>query len=303
MVESYPPGFDQGIGTQAMALSVDGKTILITGGSSGIGKAGALALSKAGARVILTSRSAQRAEAAAAEITAATGNEVTGLALELASIAGINAFADGFAARNPRLDVLVNNAGALWTKRQTSADGYEMTWAVNHLGPFLLTARLLPLLKRAGNARIVTTASSAHLGGSIEFGNLGLSESFSRSGAYGRSKLGNVLFTFALARRLAGTDVTANCLHPGVVATGFFRFIPVIGPVVKQLAAPFLRTPEKGAETLIWLAGDDGLAETSGGYFHDMQPGRLSPLANDLAVQDRVWEISAAQTGAVWSFH
>lgn len=286
-----------------MALSVDGKTILITGGSSGIGRAGALALSRAGARVILTSRSAQSAEAAAAEISAASGNEVTGLALELASISGINAFADDFAARNSRLDVLVNNAGALWTRRQASADGYEMTWAVNHLGPFLLTARLLPLLKRAGNARIVTTASSAHLGGSIEFDNLGLPESFSRSGAYGRSKLGNVLFTFALARRLVGSGVTANCLHPGVVATGFFRFIPVIGPAVKLLATPFLRSPDKGAETLVWLAGDDSLGETSGGYFHDMKPGRLSPLADDMAVQERVWDISAAQTGAVWSFY
>ena len=286
-----------------MTLSVDGKIILVTGGNSGIGKAGALALSRAGARVILTSRTAERAEAAAAEIADATGNEVIGLALDLASIAGINAFADAFVTRFQRLDVLVNNAGALWTTRQSSTDGYEMTWAVNHLGPLLLTSRLLPLIIKTGNGRIVTTASSAHLGGTIEFGNLGLPESFSRAGAYGRSKLGNVLFTFALARRLEGTDVTANCLHPGVVATGFFRFIPVIGSFARQLATPFLRTPDKGAETLVWLAGDDSLADTSGGYFHDKKPGRLSPLASDRAVQDRVWDVSSAQTGAVWPFY
>ena len=166
-----------------MALSVDGKTILVTGGNSGIGYAGALALSRAGARVIVTSRSLARAEEAAARIAAETGNTAIGLALDLSSQAAINAFADAVLARFERLDVLVNNAGALWTTRQESADGYEMTWAVNHLGPFLLTARLLPLLIRTGGARIVTTASRAHLAGTIAFENLGLPGSFSRSGA------------------------------------------------------------------------------------------------------------------------
>ncbi len=285
-----------------MTLSVDGKTILVTGGNSGIGYAAAQALSGAGAKVILTSRSVERAAAAAQGIAAQTGGEVIGLGLDFAARANINAFADAFLERFDRLDVLVNNAGALFTTRQQSADGYEMTWAVDHLGPFLLTARLMPLLQEAEGARIVTTASRAHLGGTIEFDGLGMPESFSRTGAYGRAKLANVLFTFALARRLEGTGITANCLHPGVVATGFFRFIPVIGPMVRILSTPFLRSPEKGAETAIFLAGDDGLNGASGGYYFDDRPARTNPLATDIAVQDRVWDLSTEQTGAEWPF-
>ncbi|MBU1173844.1 MAG: SDR family NAD(P)-dependent oxidoreductase [Alphaproteobacteria bacterium] len=283
-----------------MTLSVEGKRILVTGGSSGIGCAAALALSKAGAEVMLTSRSAERAERVASDIAAASGRRVIGLRLDLASQADIRAFADDFQARFDRLNVLANNAGALWTSRQASPDGYEMTWAVNHLGPMLLTSLLLPLLHKSGAARVVTTASNAHLGGTMAFDGLGLPDSFSHAGAYGRSKLGNVLFTFALARRLEGSDATATCLHPGVVATGFFRFIPVVGPMVRVLATPFLRTPAKGAETLVWLAGDSEAAGLNGGYFYDRKPGRLSPLAEDPAVQDRVWDISSKQVGAVW---
>jgi NAD(P)-dependent dehydrogenase (short-subunit alcohol dehydrogenase family) len=285
-----------------MAGEAEGRIILVTGGNSGIGKAAALALSKAGAKVVLTSRSRERAEAAAAEIAAASGNEVTGLALDFSAKANINAFADTFLTRFDRLDVLVNNAGALFTSRQASADGFELTWAVNHLGPFLLTARLMPLLKKAETARIVTTSSVAHLGGRIVFDGLGLPRSFSRAGAYGRSKLANVLFTFALARRLAGTGITANCFHPGVVATGFFRFIPVVGPVVQVLATPFLRTPAKGAETAVFLAADDGSCGMSGGYYVDKKLVRTNPVATDISVQDRVWDVSVEQTGAEWNF-
>ena len=285
-----------------MTLSVDGKRILITGGNSGIGQAAARELSKAGAEVILTSRSAARAEAAAKEIAAASGREVVGLKLDFTSLAEINSFADAFIERFDRLDVLVNNAGALFTTRRQSAEGYEMTWAVNHLGPLLLTSRLLPLLQKSGQARIVTTASDAHLSGTIAFDGLGTPESFSRTGAYGRSKLGNVLFSFALARRLESSDVTSTCFHPGVVATGFFRAIPIIGPLARVLATPFLRTPAKGAETLVWLAGDDGMAGQNGGYYFDKKPGRLSALARDVAVQERVWQISTEQAGAHWPF-
>jgi NAD(P)-dependent dehydrogenase (short-subunit alcohol dehydrogenase family) len=285
-----------------MNSSVDSKTILITGGNSGIGYETARALGKAGARVILTSRSAARAEAAADRIASESGCEAIGLELDFSALANVNAFADNFPRRFDRIDVLVNNAGALFRTRKESVDGIELTWAANHLGPFLLTARLLPLLKRAEGARIVTTASSAHKNGSIDFDDLGLRRHYTPFSAYGRSKLGNILFTFGLARRLEGTGITANCLHPGVVATGFFRFVPAIGLAAQWLFRPFLRSPQKGAETAVFLAVDDSMAGVSGGYYFDKHPIKTSTLAADVALQDRVWALSIEQTGAVWEF-
>ncbi len=285
-----------------MTLAVEGKTILVTGGNSGIGFAAARVLSGAGATVILTSRDRGRAEAAASKITGETGREVIGLPLDLASKAAINAFVDDFPRRFDRIDVLVNNAGAAFWLHHESPDGYELTWAVNHLGPFLLTSRLLPLLRRAGKARIVTTASTAHLSGRIEFDDHGHAHSYAPMAAYSRSKLGNVLFTFALARRLEGSGITTNCLHPGVVASRFFRFVPVIGSAVQAIATPFLRSPRKGAETLVFLAGDTEMDGKSGGYYFDKKPGRVSRPAFDEALQEKVWTLSVDQTGAVWDF-
>ncbi len=285
-----------------MTLAAKGKAVLVTGGNSGIGYEIARALSNAGAEVTLTSRSGARAEKAAAAIAAESGNDVVGLALDQSSFAGIHALADSYLEQGRPLDVLVNNAGALFTTRRESADGFEMTWAVNHLGPYLLTARLMPALRKAPAARIVTTASSAHRSGTIDVDGLGLPRSYSRSGAYGRSKLANILFTAALARRLDGTDMTATCFHPGVVATGFFRFIPLIGPLARILSTPFLRTPAKGAETGIFLAGDSAAEGASGGYYYDRQLAPTTRLAADEAVQEKVWEISAEQTGATWDF-
>ncbi len=285
-----------------MTLAIENKTVLVTGGNSGIGYETARALAKAGAKVILTSRNIERAEAVAKGITAESGHETIGLRLDLTVKTGIHAFADEFLKRFDRLDVLVNNAGALFHRRRENADGFEMTWAVNHLGPFLLTARLLPLLRKPGEARIVVTASDAHLGGAIDFADLGIGRGYNAFGAYQRSKLGNVLFTLGLARRLDGTEITANCLHPGVVATGFFRFVPIFGPVVPILMRPFYRSPEKGAETAIFLAGDESMAGRSGGYYFDKAPAKMSALAGDTALQDRVWDLSVEQTGAVWGF-
>ncbi len=285
-----------------MSLSVEQKTILVTGGSSGIGLAAAQELAQAGANVIVTSPSRARAESAAESIGQATGGKAVGLQLDLGSFAGIRAFTEEFLANHDHLDVLLNNAGALFSSPRKSLDGYEMTWAVNHLGPYLLTSRLMPVLRKAPAARIVTTASSAHRAGTIEFDGLGLPESYSRAGAYGRSKLANIMFTAALSRRLDGTNMTATCFHPGVVATGFFRFIPLIGPLVRVLATPFLRSPQKGAETGIFLAGDSTAEGASGGYYYDCKPARTSQLAGDVDVQEKVWEISAEQTGAVWDF-
>jgi len=283
-------------------LRVAGKNVVVTGGNSGIGYEIARALSEAGAHVTLTSPSAERAETAARAIATETGHDVFGKALDLSGFAAINGFADDWLATDKPLDVLVNNAGALFATRRQSADGFEMTWAVNHLGPYLLTARLMPALRKAPAARIVTTASSAHRAGTIVYDGLGLPQSYSRANAYGRSKLANILFTRALSRRLEGSGMTATCFHPGVVATGFFRFIPAIGPLVRVLAKPFLRSPAKGAETGIYLAGDSAAEGASGDYYYDSKPARTSRLAGDVDVQEKVWEISAEQTGAIWDF-
>lgn len=285
-----------------MTWTIEGKSVLVTGGSSGIGYETALALSKAGAELVLTSRSSARAEAAAKRISAESGRPVVGLALDLSSRASINGFADALLGRSDRLDVLFNNAGALFRTRGESAEGIEMTWAVNHLGPFLLTARLLPLLQGAGEARIVTTSSGAHHGGQIDLGDFGMNTRYSSFAAYGRSKLGNVLFTSALARRLAGTGITANCLHPGLVATGFFHFMPLVGPIMPVLMRPFSRSPQKGAETAIFLIADDSISGQSGVYYHDRRPARVSAVASDRELQERVWELSVEQTGAEWGF-
>lgn len=285
-----------------MAISADGKTILITGGNSGIGFAAAEKLVAAGAKVTITSRDKTRLDAAVNEISQRTGRTPEGMVLDLGSFAGIRAFAERYAAGHSTLDVLANNAGALFLSREVTEDGFEKTWAVNHLGPMLLTSLLLPLLSKSAAGRVVTTASTAHLGGKIAFDGLGLPHTYSRTGAYGRSKLANVLFSFALARKLEASRVTSNCFHPGVVATGFFRALPMVGPMARVLATPFLRTPEKGAETLVWLAGDTEAEGTSGGYYVDKKPGRLNPIARDIAVQERVWDVSCGQTGAHWAF-
>ena len=285
-----------------MTWSVKDKTILVTGGNSGIGFAGAEELSRMGARVFVTSRDAGRARAAAAAISARTGNAVTGFGLDFSSLAAIHEFADGFAAQVNALDCLVNNAGALFLKPQVSADGTEKTWAVNHLGPFLLTARLLPLLQKPVAARIVTTSSRAHFDGKVSAESFAEAETRAGFNAYGRSKLGNILFTAALARRLAGSSVTATCHHPGVVATGFFRVFPVIGPFLHVLARPVLRSPAKGAETLVHLAASDDVSGQSGGYYFNRRLARVSRAAADVALQESIWELSVAQTGAVWPF-
>jgi retinol dehydrogenase 12 len=279
--------------------AMDGKTCLITGATSGIGKETAVALARLGARVVLIGRDAGRTRATADWITGQAGAEpVAFLVADLSSQAEVRRVARDFRDKYARLDVLVNNAGAIFTRRETTVDGFERTWALNHLAYFLLTHELLDLLKAGAPARIVSVASTMHTGGVIDFDNLQGETSYGGVSAYSRSKLANVLFTYALARRLEGTGVTANCLHPGGVATGFGHNRPGIIDLVLRLAKPFLLTAERGAATSIYLASSPEIEGVTGTYFARCKPARSSTASHDHALQERLWSLSLQQVGA-----
>ena len=271
---------------------MNNKLCLVTGANAGIGRATALGLAQKGAHVVMICRSAERGRAAQQEIIAQSGNQQVDLLLaDLSVQAEIRRVAAEFKQRYSRLDVLVNNAGAIFTTRQESADGLELTFALNHLGYFLLTQELLPLLLASAPTRIINVASGAHYSGQINFDDLQLRQGYAAFKAYAQSKLANVLFTNELARRLAGTGVTANSLHPGVVGTQFGRNNRGLSLIIR-LVRPFLRSEAKGAETSIHLATAPELATTTGQYFDDNQPKRASDLAYDETLARRLWEES-----------
>jgi NAD(P)-dependent dehydrogenase (short-subunit alcohol dehydrogenase family) len=272
-----------------------GKTVLITGGTRGIGRATAIGLASMGARVGITGRDRDRADQAAAEIARESGSPAVDVFVaDMSSQAEVRRLAREVLSAYPRLDVLVNNVGGSWDTRHVTADGLERTFALNHLAPFLLTALLLERLLERAPARIVTVASGAHTTGRIDFDDLQGERSWSGSRAYSQSKLANVLFTHELARRLQGTAVTANALHPGVVRTSFGAEDP---GVVQRLFVPFIRrfmkTPAQGAATSIHLASAPGLAPVTGQYFANSTPRRSSKASYDEAVGARLWQVSA----------
>lgn len=206
-------------------------------------------------------------------------------------------------AQHSRLDVLVNNAGVFLTTRKITEDGIERTWAVNHLAPFLLTNLLLDRLKQNAQARVVTTASDAHVGAHIPFDDLDGTGAYAKRSVagpgfirYGQTKLANVLFTAELARRLSGTGVTANCFHPGLVATGITRDLRGVARITMRVMDAFSRRPRQGAETLVWLAESLEVVGVSGGYFVDRRREVPSPAAQDIEVARRLWDVSEAQT-------
>ncbi|MFN2589887.1 MAG: SDR family NAD(P)-dependent oxidoreductase [Actinomycetota bacterium] len=279
---------------------VAGKRVVITGGTGGIGLAAAEVLASRGAKLALVARNPDRATAAVERITATAGQgaDVDVLHADLASFASIRRLAADILDRYPTVDALVNNAGAVNISRQLSEDGIEMTWAVNHLAGFLLTNLLLGRLVGSAPARIVTTSSVAHSVATIPFDDLNAERSYGRAGftRYGETKLANILFTTELARRLEGTGVTANSFHPGFVATGFNTNNGVLMRFGMALTRPFARSPEKGADTLVWLLDSEDVSSETGGYFVDRRRVVPSRAARDEDAARRLWEVSEEQT-------
>jgi len=274
---------------------VAGKRVLITGATNGIGLAAAEGLAARGAEIAIVARSEARAKESAERVQAAgSGGPVDVFMADLSRQADVRRLAAEALARYPRLDVLVNNAGAVYAKREVTQDDIELTWAVNHLAPFLLTTLLLDRLLAGAPARIVTTSSDAHKPARIPFDDLNAERSY-RMSRYGQTKLANILFTAELGRRLAGTGVTANCFHPGLVATGFNRNNGPLMRLVNTVVKPFARSPEKGAETLIWLVDSPEASDEQGGYFVDKRRVAPSAAAQDMDAARRLWEASEQQ--------
>jgi len=284
-------------------LALRGRQVLITGATNGIGLAAAEALAARGANVAMVGRAESRTKAAKAlvEAGAAPGVVVSTHLADLSSQAAVRKLAAEVVARYGKLDVLVNNAGAMYTTRQVSVDGIELTWAVNHLAPFLFTKLLLDRLKASPPARIITTASGAHLGATIPFDDLNAERSYRGFGRYKETKLANILFTSELARRLEGSNVTAHSFHPGFVASGFNRNNGLLMDMAMLLLRPMSRNVQKGAETLVWLVTSPDVVRSNGRYYVDMQARLPSPEAQDIATARRLWEISEAQCAGVLS--
>ncbi len=278
-----------------MTRELQGKVVLLTGATEGIGKVAAFELARLGASLTLVGRNREKSERVLAEIKSATGNQGVALLLaDLSSLAEVRALAAKFAASHDRLDVLANNAGAVFSTCQHTVDGFERTFALNHLSPFLLTRELWPLLVKTPGARVVTTSSAAHLRGRIDFDDIARRPSRKAGfGVYSASKLANILFTRELARRLSPSGAIANCVHPGFVRSGFGLNNPdLLGLAVKVAAAVAGRTPEKGAETLVWLAASPAAGKVTGEYWKDRQVGRTSSAARDDATAKRLWDFS-----------
>lgn len=278
-------------------MSAQGKIVLITGASSGIGLCAARALSKMGARVLLACRDRARGEAARQAIAQAGGSPTELLLADLSSQRSIRALAAEVERTQPRLDVLVNNAGAVNGQRELTEDGLERTFATNHLGYFLLTNLLLDLLRRSAPSRVINVASTADRGGKIDFDNLMGERRYLGFRAYCTSKLCNVAFTFELARRLEGTGVTAHAVHPGLVASNFGQVGGGFLGMMSKLVRPFSLTPEQGADTIVWLASLPDAAAHHGRYLSRRKHIRSLRQAYDTGVQRRLWEVSERLTG------
>ena len=272
---------------------VAGKRVILTGATSGIGLAAARRLVDLGANVSIVARSRERAETTARSL----GAPVEVLIADLASQDSVRHLADEILQHYPSVHILINNAGAMYSSRRLSPDGIELTWAINHLAPFLLTNLLLQRLIASAPARIITTSSGAHFREQIPFDDLNAERSYTNMGyqRYGETKLANILFTSELARRLEGTGVTANCYHPGFVATAFNENNGWLMGLGMRIGHLFARRPEQGADTLVWLADSPEVSNISGAYFFDRRQVRPSQAARDPAAAERLWHVSEQQ--------
>jgi NAD(P)-dependent dehydrogenase (short-subunit alcohol dehydrogenase family) len=271
-----------------------GKTVVVTGGTSGIGEVAAVELAQRGARIVLVARSRARADSIMAKLASANpAVQHTVHFADLSQLSEMKRVATEIAAAEPKIDVLINNAGAMFAKREVTADGLEMTFAVNHMAYFVVTAGLLDRLKATPGARAVSTASDAHKAGRLDFNDLQAEQRYSGFRVYGTSKLCNILFTRQLARRLEGTGVTAVCLHPGFVATRFADnnegLLGFTFGLLKRLAAI---TPESGAKTIVHLASSPDVAGKGGTYWYKCAPTAPNAAAQNDADAKRLWEIS-----------
>lgn len=278
------------------------KIVLVTGATSGIGEITARELARQGAHVIILARNRSKAERTQREIIAATGNERVDIVLaDLSVLQQVRDVAARLHDKYPRLDVLVNNAGLMFgAEREVSADGYEMTLATNHLGPFLLTSLLFGLLQKSPAARIVNVASMAYRFSKPTLDDIQSERSYSAMWEYGNTKLWNIMFTQELAQRLREhgiTNVTTNSLHPGAVATGYGKQSGGWLSAVLALGRPFMLSPEKGAETSIFLASNGGVGTISGGFFSKKKPEPVKSSFNTAANNQRLWQMSEELTG------
>jgi len=296
--------YDRGKGEEELQMSennklMEGKTCMVTGATSGIGAVTARALAQKGARVIIVSRNLNRCENTVDEIIQTTGNHaVEYMVADLSSQDEIHDLAEAYRNKYDHLDVLVNNAGGFFMSRQESADGIEMTFALNHLNYFLLTNLLLETIKASAPARIVNVSSGAHQGASINFDDLQGKQKYSGWQAYGQSKLANILFTYELARRLEGTGVTVNALHPGMVATNFgANNGGVLGNLVRSFMNLFSISVEEGAQTSIYLASSPEVEDVTGKYYVKKKAVSSSSASYDESTAKKLWEVSEEMTG------
>lgn len=280
-----------------MANEMAGKTVVITGASQGIGKAAAIDLAKLGAELVLVVRDPKKGEAAVAEIREAAPTAKIDLVLaDLSLMSAVRKAASEIKARHPRIHVLLNNAGVVMTERKVTAEGHELTFATNHLGYFVLTQELLDVLKASAPARIVNVASDAHVGMKLDFDDVMGARAFKTWKSYGQSKLANVMFTYELARRLEGSGVTANALHPGVVATNFGKNNSNWFGWGVKLLAPFFISPSKGAATSVFLASSPEVEGVNGKYFKRSKAKKSTRYSYDVEAQKRLWELSEKLT-------
>jgi retinol dehydrogenase-14 len=284
--------------TEPVSGLMVGKTVLITGATSGIGRATALGLARMGAHLAIIGRDRVRTEGAAREIHAAGDGRVDLFIADLSSQSQVRDLAEELLQTLPRIHVLINNVGGYFDSRHVTADRLERTFALNHLAPFLLTSLLMEKLKQSASARVVTVSSNAQATGRIDFSDLQGERSYSGARAYSQSKLANVLFSYELARRLKGTSVTSNALHPGVASTSFGTDDPAtVQRIFIPFLRPFMKSSTQGAVTSIHLASAPELEQVSGRYFANSHPKKSSGPSYVQATAARLWQVSADLVG------